>query len=81
MHAATIEHRKNNHNNHKSVRIKETKVATEKRSVQFMHQFYFICSPLSRNRTLIIHPQTYYTCRKRTHKHMCKYMSNTVNIR
>lgn len=27
MHAATIEHRKNSHNNHKSERIKETKVA------------------------------------------------------
>lgn len=47
MHAATIEYRKNNHNNHKSVRIKETKVATEKWFDQFMHQSYLIGLPLS----------------------------------
>lgn len=66
VHTVTIEHRKNNHNNHKSVRIKEMKVATEKRFDQFMHQFYFICSSHPWNYTLII---IYMYSKANMHKH------------
>lgn len=58
MHAATIEHRKNNRNNHKSVRIKET----EKCFDQVIHQSCLIClhqsSFIKSHIDCTIHPRT-----------------------